>query len=109
MKKLSEKKCIPCEVGGEPISVEAARSLALQIDNRWKLNANKRILADFRFNDFKGAMAFVNKVAEIAEMEGHHPDLHISWDSVEISLTTHATGGLSENDFILAAKIDNLL
>ena len=63
----------------------------------------------FRFKDFREAIAFVNKVADLAESEGHHPDIFISWNKVRLTLTTHKIGGLSRNDFVLAAKIDELL
>ena len=69
---------------------------------------NGRIEKSYRFRDFKEAMRFVNRVAELAESEGHHPDIYVSWNRVRLSLTTHAIGGLSDNDFILAAKIDRL-
>ena len=69
---------------------------------------NGRIEKSYRFRDFKEAMRFVNRVAELAESEGHHPDIYVSWNRVRLSLTTHSIGGLSDNDFILAAKIDRL-
>ena len=69
----------------------------------------KNISKQFKFRDFVGAMEFANKITPIAESEGHHPDLYIGWGKVRVELTTHAIGGLSENDFILAAKIDTLL
>lgn len=75
--------------------------------NDWELS-EKQIQKDFRFKDFTEAMRFVNQVAELSESEGHHPDIQISWNRVTLSLTTHAIGGLSENDFILASKIDRL-
>ena len=80
-----------------------------QIDN-WQLDKSaKNINKDFKFNDFKAALRFVNQVGELAESEGHHPDILVySWNKVRLTLTTHASGGLSENDFILAAKIDKL-
>lgn len=72
----------------------------------WEVLENKKIRREFKFKDFKDAMAFVNKVADLAEREGHHPDIFIhGWNKVRIDLATHAIGGLSENDFILAAKI----
>ncbi len=73
----------------------------------WELKENK-IRKTFRFKDFKESMKFVNRVADIAEEEGHHPNIFISWNKVTLTLTTHAIGGLSENDFILAAKIDRI-
>ena len=75
----------------------------------WKVAIdNKSISKEFKFKDFAEAMGFVNKVADLAEKEGHHPDIHISWNKARFLLSTHAIGGLSENDFILAAKIDAL-
>lgn len=73
----------------------------------WELRG-KSLARTFKFKDFVGSMAFVDRVAEIAETEGHHPDIHISWNKVALTLTTHAIGGLSENDFVLAAKINGL-
>lgn len=73
----------------------------------WALDEDaKKILREYKFKDFIGAMNFVNAVADIAEMEGHHPNIHIYYNKVRVELTTHAIGGLSENDFIVAAKID---
>lgn len=74
----------------------------------WKIIDNKKLSREFKFKDFKEAMAFVNHVADIAESEGHHPDIYIFYNLVRLELSTHAVGGLSENDFILAAKIDTL-
>lgn len=75
----------------------------------WEVIDNKKIVKSLKFKDFKEAMGFVNKVAELAEVEGHHPDILIhGWNKVRLELSTHAIGGLSENDFILAAKIDRI-
>lgn len=74
----------------------------------WQLEEDKKIKKEFRFKDFSGSMDFVNKVAKLAEEEGHHPALFINYNKVRITLTTHSIGGLSENDFIMAAKIDAL-
>ncbi len=86
------------------MSEEEAKALLKKIEG-WQLKENK-IRKVYRFKDFKESMKFVNKVAELAEEEGHHPNISISWNKVSLTLTTHAIGGLSENDFILAAKID---
>lgn len=108
MTDLTQKKCIPCEVGGLPLTFDEAQALLAQAP-QWSLAADgKRISKAFTFKDFAGAMQFAGKVGEIAEMEGHHPDLHISWGKVVVELWTHAVDGLSENDFILAAKIDRI-
>jgi 4a-hydroxytetrahydrobiopterin dehydratase len=74
----------------------------------WELQENK-LTRRFRFKDFKEAMAFVNKVADLSESEGHHPDIYISWNRVRLELTTHAIKGLSENDFIMAAKVSEMM
>ena len=107
--KLKEKKCVPCEGGVNPITLETTQEYLKEISHEWDADKNNSIQRDFDFKDFKSGMAFANKVAEIAEEEGHHPDMHIYYSHVEIDLSTHAIGGLSENDFILAAKIDELV
>mgnify|MGYP003534567900 CR=1 FL=1 len=108
MDELSQKKCIPCEVGGMPLSAERLAALRPRVPD-WVVDGNKSIYRDYKFRDFAENIAFVNKVAAISESEGHHPDMNIhDWNKLTITLSTHAVGGLSENDFILAAKIDKL-
>ncbi|MBI3589270.1 MAG: 4a-hydroxytetrahydrobiopterin dehydratase [Candidatus Liptonbacteria bacterium] len=107
MNNLKNQKCVPCEGGTPPLTREEAKKLLAQVSNKWQLD-QKKIWADFKFKNFKEAMIFINKIAEIAEAEGHHPDIFISYSKVKIELWTHAVGGLSINDFILAAKIDQL-
>lgn len=105
---LKNKKSIPCERTEKPLTKEKSRKLLKEINN-WKIVNNKMIEKDFSFRDFKEAVKFTNKVAEIAESEGHHPNIYIyDYRKVKISLLTHAIEGLSENDFILAAKIDEI-
>jgi len=102
---LAAKKCIPCESGTLPLSKDAAKKYLSDAPG-WSL-ADGKISRDFEFKDFKEAMAFVSKVADLAENEGHHPDIFIhQWNKVKLELSTHAIGGLSENDFIMAAKIN---
>lgn len=101
---LSEQKCVPCEGGMPPLTLEQAKKHLEQIPS-WTLLENK-IEKDFKFPDFIKAMEFVNTVAKIAEEQGHHPDIFISYNKVNISLTTHAIKGLSVNDFIIASRID---
>ncbi len=104
--ELAKKKCVPCEVGGVPLLREEAKTLLAQVHG-WNLSADAlHIAKEFIFKDFAGAMAFAVQIGKIAETEGHHPDLQVSWGKVGVILWTHAVGGLSENDFILAAKID---
>lgn len=106
--KLTEKKCQVCEVGGAALSEPDISILMKELGGGWEAREGKMIVKTFTFPDFKSTMAFVNKVADLAEEEGHHPDMHVSWGRAVIELSTHAVKGLSENDFILAAKIDAL-
>ena len=95
-------------MGGVPLKAEEIQKLLTLLNNSWSVENNLRLKREFKFKDFIGAMKFVNRVADLAESEGHHPDFHIHYNKVLIELWTHAVGGLSENDFILAAKIDKL-
>jgi len=109
MSGLSKKRCIPCEGGVAPLTEAAAMELKKELNPDWMLIDGGRMLArSFVFKDFKKTMAFVNKVADIAEAEGHHPDMTVGYGTLGIELMTHAIDGLSENDFIVAAKIDEL-
>jgi len=103
---LTEKKCVPCEGGVPAMSEQQANELLKQVPSWTKKDLH--ILRQFTFENFKKAIDFVNKVADIAEQEGHHPDITINYNKVNIDLWTHAINGLSENDFIMAAKIDEI-
>ncbi|MEN6371704.1 MAG: 4a-hydroxytetrahydrobiopterin dehydratase [Armatimonadota bacterium] len=105
--RLSEEKTIPSRAGASPMHSEDAEDLAMQVPE-WIMEDNK-IVREFKLKDFKSAIDFVNDVADIAETEDHHPDICISYNKVKLELSTHKIGGLSRNDFILAAKIDKLL
>ncbi len=102
------KKCLPCEIGTPPLTSEQFQPLLKQLKLDWEVIEGKKIRHEFKFKDFVKAMEFVNKVADLAEDEGHHPNMHIYYNRVVIDLTTHNIKGLSENDFIMAAKIENL-
>ena len=106
---LTKKHCTPCEGGTPPLTADEVESYRAQTDD-WKADEVKKTLTkSFTFSDFKEALGFVNRIGEIAEEEGHHPDILLhGYKNVDITLSTHAIGGLSENDFILAAKIDTL-
>lgn len=107
--KLSKRKCKPCEGGVKPLNPDQAEVLMQELGPDWMLIDQHRMLArTFVFKDFKESLAFANKVGAIAEEEGHHPDLTVGYGNMGVELTTHAIGGLSENDFIVAAKIDEL-
>jgi 4a-hydroxytetrahydrobiopterin dehydratase len=107
--ELKKKRCLPCEGGVPPVSEAEARK-ALESLREWKLSADgKRIRREWRVKDFAAGLEFFEKVGALADDEGHHPDLHLTgYRDASIELTTHAIGGLSENDFILAAKIDEV-
>ena len=102
---LTSKRCVPCEGGIPALSEEEIAPLLAQLDG-WNVVGGKRLAKTYHFPDFVQALAFVNRAGAIAEDEGHHPDLYLTWGKVGVELTTHAIGGLSENDFILAAKLD---
>lgn len=105
---LTKKHCVPCEGGVPPLGDAEVEKFLADVPE-WRREANK-ISRDFTFGNFVETLAFVNKVGEVAESEGHHPDLFIhQYRKLRITLWTHAVGGLTENDFILAAKIDSLL
>ncbi len=107
MAKLEDKKCVPCEVGGIPLIKSEIEDYLKDVD-AWKNIDDKKIEKEFKFKNFVEAMEFANKIAEIAEEEGHHPTLTISWGKVIVTLFTHMINGLHENDFIMAAKIDKI-
>lgn len=106
---LTKKHCVPCEGGTPPMANEKEDEMVKQA-NRWILlrDGTHKITRQFKFKNFKEAITFVNKVADLAESEGHHPDIKIAYNKVQLDLFTHAAGGLSENDFILAAKINKI-
>lgn len=115
--RLGDRRCIPCEGGVTPLLPHEAEALLAELHTEhdsedgddWMLVDEAHLLVkQFMFANFKKTMEFVNKVAAIAEEEGHHPDMVVSYGSVSIELSTHAIGGLSENDFVLAAKIDKI-
>jgi len=102
--ELAAKKCKPCEGGVRPMSAAQANAVLGEIPE-WELEGNTKIRRKFKFDDFRQAQSWLNRVADIAEDEGHHPDIYWSYSKVTVELTTHSIGGLSENDFILAAKV----
>ncbi|MBI4948496.1 4a-hydroxytetrahydrobiopterin dehydratase [Candidatus Berkelbacteria bacterium] len=109
MDKLSSGKCVPCEGGVPPIEGERLTELKNQLDQEapgWELSDPKHLQKTYKFADFKTALEFVNKIGEIAEQEGHHPNIEFGWGFVRVLLWTHAINGLSDNDFILAAKLE---
>jgi 4a-hydroxytetrahydrobiopterin dehydratase len=106
--ELARKKCLPCEGGLPPLEPERVESLLTELKG-WKVEPGKSELHKrFEFASFRENMDFVARVADLAEEEGHHPDFCVRYSVLDVTLTTHGIGGLSDNDFILAAKIDAL-
>jgi len=104
---LAGKHCVPCRGGVPPLKGEALRTLAGQLPD-WHVVGEHHLRKTFLFPDFKVGLEFVNRVGGVAEAEGHHPDLCLAWGRVDVSIYTHKIDGLTESDFILAAKIDRL-
>ena len=109
MKELSAKKCIPCEGGVPPLTPPQAKLLHEQLHTDWHISGDSKSLKrSLKFKDFYRTMSFVNAVAHIANTEDHHPDLGVGYNYCHVTFATHSIGGLSENDFICAAKVDRL-
>lgn len=107
--QLAAKTCVPCEGGVEPCSTEFANQQLLELPGWYLTHQDQRIRKDWEVKNFVAGLDFFNRVGELAEAEAHHPDLHlVGYKNLSIEIWTHAIGGLSENDFILAAKIDGL-
>ena len=105
MSGLADKTCVPCRGGVPPLTAEEIRPLEAQVKG-WSVVGGHHIEKNFAFPDFKAALDFVNKVGILAEEQGHHPDITLKWGQVGIQIWTHKINGLTESDFILAAKID---
>jgi len=102
---LAEEHCVPCHGGVTPLKGDELYRLAGQVPD-WKVVEDHHLTRSFVFPDFRKALDFVNRIGAVAEQEGHHPDILLTWGKVDVTTYTHAINGLSENDFILAAKID---
>jgi 4a-hydroxytetrahydrobiopterin dehydratase len=103
---LADQQCIPCRGGVPPLPQARTDELLAQLDEGWALDANGHLLRVYSFNDFAAAMAFAIRVGDIAEEQGHHPDLHVGWGRCGVEIWTHKINGLTESDFFLAAKTD---
>lgn len=107
MSSLAERTCVPCRGGVPPLTGAELTSFHKQVPE-WQVVNEHHLTRQFKFPDFKQALAFVNRVGELAEEQGHHPDILLAWGKSEITLWTHKVNGLTESDFIMAAKIDQL-
>jgi 4a-hydroxytetrahydrobiopterin dehydratase len=109
MTKLAEKKCVPCRGGVEPLRGEALRKLHDELGHDWNLVDEHHLEREYSFPDFVSALAFVNRVGEMAEEQDHHPEIWFTWGKVKLTIWTHKIDGLTESDFVWAAKADRLL
>ena len=110
MKELSARKCLPCEGGVPPLTPDQARQLRRQLHPDWQISPDSKSLTrSLKFKDFYRTMSFVNALAHIANIEDHHPDLGVGYNYCHVTFSTHSIGGLSENDFICAAKLDRII
>lgn len=107
--ELSKKKCVPCQGGTPPLEKNEVDRLLNELQGKWLVNELDHLYKIFKFQNFTDTMIFVNKIADIAEQEDHHPDLAISYSQCTVEIWTHKINGLTESDFILAAKIDEIL
>jgi 4a-hydroxytetrahydrobiopterin dehydratase len=105
---LADQHCIPCRGGVPPLPRERIDELLQELEPGWTLNDDGHLLRSFEFPDFARALAFANRVGEVAEAEQHHPDLHVAWGRCEVEIWTHKISGLTDSDFYLAAKVDRV-
>ena len=108
MPELADKHCMPCQGGTPPLTRQEIDSLLIEPENNWTTNNLGHLYKSFKFKNFMDAMELANKVSVIAEEESHHPNISISWGGCAIEIWTHKIDGLTESDFVLAAKIDSL-
>lgn len=106
MSDLARRDCVPCRGGVPPLESEETSRLLAELDPAWRVVAQHHLHREYRFPDFKTALAFTNHLGEIAERQGHHPDILLGWGKVGVDIWTHKIDGLTESDFILAAKSD---
>src|SRR5689334_542935 len=108
MTALAEKKCVPCDGGTPRLAGAQLDELASQLKSGWNVVKQHHLERELKFKDFRQALDFTNKVGELAEAQGHHPDIFLGWGQVKVTIWTHKIDGLTESDFVLAAKLDKV-
>ena len=103
---LAKKTCMPCKGGIAPLKGGELQTLIAQLGNGWAVQDEHHLEKEYRFKNFRDALAFVTKIGALAEGQGHHPDIHLAWGSVNLTIWTHKIDGLTESDFVFAAKAD---
>ena len=109
MSALAEKDCIPCKGGVPPLKGGELEKVAGELDGGWHVVNEHHLEKEYKFKNFREALSFTNKVGELAESQGHHPDIYLAWGQVKLTIWTHKIDGLTESDFVMAAKADKLL
>jgi 4a-hydroxytetrahydrobiopterin dehydratase len=109
MNALAEKQCVPCKGGVSPLRGQELARLASELGGGWQVVEERQLEKEYRFKDFREALAFTNQIGELAEAQGHHPDIYLAWGKVKLTIWTHKINGLTESDFVLAAKADRLM
>ena len=109
MTALAEKECVPCKGGVPRLQGDELSGFAKELGGNWKIVEGHQLEKEYKFKNFREALSFTNKVGELAESQGHHPDIYLAWGVVKLTIWTHKVDGLTESDFILAAKVDKLL
>jgi 4a-hydroxytetrahydrobiopterin dehydratase len=109
MAVLAEKECIPCKGGMPALRGNEIKDLARQLEGGWQIVNEHHLEKEYNLKDFREALNFTNRVGELAETQGHHPDIYLAWGKVKLTLWTHKVNGLTESDFVLAAKADRLV
>jgi len=108
MPDLALKECVACQAGVPPLTGDAVARLAGQLAAGWSVVNDHQLEREFKFPDFRRALAFTNQIGQLAESQNHHPDIYLAWGKVKLTLWTHKIDGLSESDFVFAAKVDQL-
>jgi len=109
MSQLAEKECVPCKGEVPPLKGSQLTSVARELNGGWQVVKEHHLEKEYKFKDFRQALEFTNKVGELAEAQGHHPDIYLGWGKVKLTIWTHKIDGLTESDFVLAAKADRLV
>ncbi len=108
MSALAEKECVPCKGGTPPLKGRDLEHFARQLESGWRVVDEHHLEKEFKFENFRDALRFTNQIGELAEAQGHHPDIYLAWGLVRVTVWTHKVSGLTESDFIFAAKVDVL-
>jgi 4a-hydroxytetrahydrobiopterin dehydratase len=109
MTSLAEKECVPCKGDIPALKGAELKDFENQLKGGWRVVNERQLEKDYKFKDFREALSFTNKVGDLAEAQGHHPDIYLAWGKVKLTIWTHKIDGLTESDFVLAAKADRLL